>query len=144
MALRGTAVTTFPSPSRKDHQRFVEVEDWRLLREVGHRFTYERDLPGGQTLRTRISHPVNRTGYGASLWTHVLRTQLCVSEEAFWACVTDGRKPERGAPPAPVESLPAELAWLLINRVGLTESDVAGLSKERAIERVNRFWIDGI
>jgi hypothetical protein len=143
MASRVRDVTTFPAPSRKDHQQFVEVEGWRLLREVGHHFTYELDLPAGQTLRTPISHSINRTNYGSSLWAHILHNQLCVSAEAFWACVTDGKKPDRGEPPSAVESLPTELAWLLINKVGLTETDVAVLSKEDAIDRLNRYWIEG-
>jgi hypothetical protein len=46
-----------------------------------HHVTYELDLPDGRILRTRISHPPGRTTYGpSSLWAHVPRDQLQVSE----------------------------------------------------------------
>jgi hypothetical protein len=34
--------------------------------------------------------PVGRYGYGSSLWNHILRDQLQVTEAGFWACVRDG------------------------------------------------------
>lgn len=43
--------------------------------------------PDGRVLRTRVSHPVDRTDYGKSLWSHILRDQLEVSEAQFWECV---------------------------------------------------------
>ncbi|MBW8739289.1 MAG: hypothetical protein JF621_19940, partial [Streptomyces turgidiscabies] len=72
----------------------------------------------------RISHPVDRTVYGAALWSHVLRDQLDVAENEFWACVLDAKLPDRGVPAAPKESLPADLVYLLIPRVGLSEGAV--------------------
>jgi hypothetical protein len=69
-----------------------------------HYVTYELGLPDGRILRTRISHPVDRNAYGSSLWSHILRDQLGVSEEEFWACVRDGIKPDRGVPEAPPEA----------------------------------------
>lgn len=136
-------VTSNPTPTRKDHQRFVEIEGWRLLRHVGHHFTYEFDLPSGDALRTRVADPVDRMDCGPILWSHILRQQLCVTEEEFWACVSAGRKPDRGGRPAVTNSLPTELAWMLVTKVGLKESDVAAMSKAVAIERLNRFWTDG-
>jgi hypothetical protein len=136
-------VSAHPTPTRKDHQRFVEVEGWRLLREVDHHVTYELDLPAGGALRTRISHPVDRSDYGPSLWAHILRQQLVVTEDAFWDCVQNGVMPARGGPATEPASLPAELAWLLHNKVGLSETEVAALTKEQAIERLSRFWTEG-
>lgn len=60
--------------------------------------TYELTLHDGRVLRTRISHPVDRTVYGAAMWAHILRDQLDVEEAEFWACVLDGTLPDRGAP----------------------------------------------
>jgi hypothetical protein len=68
---------------------------------------------------------------------------LTVSESVFWACANDGTKPPRGAPTAPKDPLPAELVALLINRVGLSEAEVAALSKEEAIARLNEYWTSG-
>ncbi|WP_326595257.1 cytotoxic translational repressor of toxin-antitoxin stability system [Streptomyces sp. NBC_01803] len=105
--------------------------------------TYELDLPDGRLLRTRVSHPADRTDYGPALWNHILGDQLGVEEEEFWACVRDGTKPDRGVPIPPDAALPADLVHLLIHRVGLTEAEVAKLSKEEAIARLGQFWTEG-
>ena len=105
--------------------------------------TYELALEDARRLRTRISRPVDRTAYGASLWAHVLRDQLDVSEVDFWACVQDGVVPARSRPVAPLESLPAELVALLIHTVKVDEATVRGMSKDDAVTRLNRYWAEG-
>jgi hypothetical protein len=90
-------------------------------------------------LRTRISHPPDRTVYGAGIWSHILRDQLKVDQDAFWACVRDGICPDRGASAAIPEALPADLVHLLLTRVGLTENEVRGLSKLEAIARLQQY-----
>lgn len=139
---------TWPQPSRQDHDKFCSIEGWTPVRDARgragtHHVTYELNLPDGRILRTRISHPVDRGTYGSNLWSHILRDQLDVSEEEFWACVRDGAKPDRGVPEPPPEALPADLVHLLITRVGLTEAEVAVLSKPEAVERLNRYWTEG-
>lgn len=137
-----------PQPDRERHDRFCVVEGWERVRDARgrtgtHHVTYELTLHDGRILRTRISHPVDRTVYGAAMWSHILRDQLDVTENEFWGCVIDGRLPDRGAPPAPKESLPADLVYLLIRRVGLSEAAVSELTKEDAVARLQRYWIDG-
>jgi hypothetical protein len=105
--------------------------------------TYEFDLPDGRILRTRISHPVGRDTYGASIWSHILRDQLDVSEAQFWSSVRDGVKPDRGLPQPSASALPAELVYLLIRRVGLADAEVAAMSKEDALARLQRYWTEG-
>lgn len=135
----------WPQPTRAAHQRFCEREGWRPVRDARgrtgtHHITYELDLPDGRTLRTRVSHPPDRSTYGASLWAHILRDQLDVTEAEFWACVEEGETPDRGTPTVPAGALPAEMVHLLITRVGLAEAEVAGLTKEQAAKRLNEFW----
>ena len=55
----------------------------------------------------------------------------------------DGIVPHRGQPPRPDEALPSEVVHLLVNRVGLLESEVMGMTRAQAIERLNRFWVEG-
>ena len=136
----------WPTATRKDHQRFCTTEGWRRTTDATgrtgtHHVTYEMDLPDGRALRTRISHPVDRSDYGPSLWRHVLRDQLVVTDEEFWACATEGRPPLRGAPTA--AALPAELAHLLLHTVGLTDDEVAAMTKDQAVARLNEFWTTG-
>lgn len=79
-------------------------------RPTQHHVTYTLPLWDGRVLRTRISRPADGTTYGASLWKHILADQLEVSEQGFWACVTDGIPPDREAEskdPAP-GALPAD------------------------------------
>jgi hypothetical protein len=78
------------------------------------------------------------------LWSHILRDQLVVTESEFWACVLEGTLPGRGAPAEPKESLPADLVYLLIHRVGLSEHAVSELTKEDAVARLQRYWTDGV
>jgi len=139
---------TWPQPTRKDHDTFCRIEQWRQVRDARgrtgtHHVTYELDLPDGRILRTRISHPVDRTDYGPRLWRHILRDQLEVDEPVFWSCVHDGVKPQRGMPAPSRESLPADLVHLLLSRVGLTEAEVSVMSRADAIDRVQRYWSEG-
>lgn len=138
---------SWPAPSRKDHEAFCEAEGWLRVRDARgrtgtHHVTYDFGLPDGRVLRTRIS-PVDRTGYGPSLWSHILRDQLQVTEAEFWACVRDGVRPGRGVPESPADALPADLVHLLISRVGLAEAEVAAMSKDEAVARLREYWTDG-
>lgn len=141
-------IVTWPQPTRKSHQTFCEVEQWRRIRDargrIGtHHVTYEFDLVDGRILRTRVSHPVDRSNYGQSLWKHILRDQLEVDEAQFWSAVKDGVTPDRGAPEPPAAALPADLVYMLISHVGLDESEVAGMSKNEALARLERHWTEG-
>lgn len=108
-----------------------------------HHVTYEPDLADGRVLRTRISHPVDRGGYGRGMGKHILRDQLDVEEPEFWSCVHDRVAPPRGTPAPPAGALPADLVHILISRVGLDEAEVAKMSKDEAVARVRRYWIEG-
>jgi hypothetical protein len=140
------AAVSWPAPTRADHQRFCETEGWEAVRNARgkasghHAVTYELQLHDGRILRTRISHPPNSTSYGASIWGHILRDQLDVDEATFWACIRDGVKPDRGAPEQPAQALPADLAHLLVTRLGLSSAEIAMLSREEAIARMQQYW----
>ncbi|GAA4224332.1 hypothetical protein GCM10022254_03530 [Actinomadura meridiana] len=139
---------TWPQPTRQDHDRFCRTEGWQPVRDARgrtgtHHVTYELGLLDGRILRTRISHPVDRSTYGAAIWSHILRDQLLVGEDAFWSCVKDGVVPDRGMPEPPAEALPADLVHLLITRVGLDEAEVAAMNKQDAVARLQRYWTEG-
>ena len=148
MAGRVISAVTWPAPTREAHDAFCRAEGWSLVRDapgqsVAHHVTYEFQLYDGRILRTRVSHPVNRATYGERLWSHILRDQLDVDEAVFWACVRDGTKPDRGEPEPPPEALPADLVHMLITRVRLSEAEVAVMSKEEAIARIQQYWSAG-
>ncbi len=137
-----------PAPTRRDHLRFCEIEGWTVVRSgTGKRSTHhetcELELLDGRILRTRISGPPDGTGYGAALWSHILRDQLQISPDEFWQCVRTGETPARSALPAPQDAIPADLAHLLKNRIGLTDEQLAGMSRQAAIERAQQYWMTG-
>jgi hypothetical protein len=136
-------VTDFGQPTRKDHQNFCLNEGWTQVRNArgkgGHHVTFELTLPDGQVLRTRISHPPNRQTYGPSLWAHILRDQLDVGEDEFWACVREKKLPQRGRSEPTTPSIPAGVVAQLLSH-GVEESDVRLMSRAEAIERLNLIW----
>lgn len=139
---------SWPQPTRDDHDAFCRTEAWERVRDARgrtgtHHIIYELSLLDGRILRTRISHPIDRTTYGAGIWRHILRDQLQVDEEAFWRCVHDKIVPDRGVPTTPEQALPADLVHLLINRVGLNEAEVADMNRDDAIARLQEFWTTG-
>lgn len=139
---------SWPGPTRDHHQEFCTVEKWDLVfrpsgAPIAHHVTYELRLVDGRILRTRISRPVDRTTYGRSIWSHILRDQLEVEAEQFWACVLRGIPPDRGLPEPPLDAIPANLVNLLIRAVGMPEDDVRRMTKQQAIDRINEYWTTG-
>ena len=139
---------TWPQPTRQAHQKFCRVEEWAQVRDARgrtgtHHVTYELGLKDGRVLRTRISHPVDRTTYGPGIWGHILRDQLEVTDGEFWSCVQEGSRPNRGEPEVPPDALPADLVHLLLSRVGLAEAAVAAMTKDEAIARLQQYWTTG-
>ena len=139
---------SYPAPTRRDHLRFCEIEGWNIVRSGAgkrstHHETYELELPDGRVLRTRISRPPDRTGYGPAIWSHILRDQLQISSDEFWQCVRTGVPPDRGAPPEPDRAIPTDLVHMLKSRVGLTDEQLAGMSRQAAIERAQQYWTTG-
>ena len=138
-----------PAPTRTDHESFCKTEGWQAVRSaIGqrntHHDTYELSLANGDVLRTRVSRPVNKQTYGPSMWAHILRDQLDVAEQEFWDCVDRGIVPHRGgAPTGALRGVPTQVLYQLKHRVGLPESEIAALSREDAIERLNEFWATG-
>ena len=136
---------TWSAPTRSDHEAFCTTEEWELMRDARgrtgtHHVTYELRLHDGRILRTRISHPPDRTTYGKSIWSHILRDQLGVSEAELWACIQDKVRPDRGEPKVREQALPADLVHLLITRVGLSEAEITEMSKVDAIARMQAYW----
>ena len=138
-----------PAPTRTAHERFCKTEGWQVVRSaVGkrntHHDTYELSLASGDVLRTRVSRPVDKQTYGPTMWGHILRDQLEVTEQEFWDCAERGIVPVRdGVPATEPRGVPTEVLYQLKHRVGLPESEIAELSRSEAIERLNEFWTTG-
>ena len=101
-------------------------------RAVSHHAAFTFATPQGDILRTRISHPIGRETYAPSMWAHILRDQLHISVDDFWACVLDGVLPDRGAPNVPDAALPLPLVASLVRDLGLSRAEIAELAVEEA------------
>ena len=138
--------TKFPAATKNDHHDFCDHESWEVVRgakgkPVTHHVTFKLQLRSGKVLRTRISHPINDQPYGANVFSHILRDQLEVTKDVFWACVTDRVLPEReGAQrELPGNALPLGLAMEL-RRLGATDHEIAELTPVTAAERLAELY----
>ena len=134
-----------PPVTRTAHKEFCETERWTLVtdargRAVAHHVTYEFPHPDGRVLRTRISRPVKPQPYGASMAAHILRAQLEVDVEEFWACVNDDVLPQRERPEPPRETIPVGLLRVLRDDLHLDDDKLKSLTREQAIALVNEYW----
>ncbi|GAB2737121.1 hypothetical protein [Nocardioides pakistanensis] len=133
--------------TRVDHNQFCINDKWEKVRdargrEVRHHVTWELALGDGRILRTRISRPLKKETYGPTLWRRILRDQLEVTEEEFWACVTEGVRPDRGVhdDQVPQNALPAQLVYQLIHQAGISEDEVARMTLQQATAAMAAYW----
>lgn len=135
-------------PTRADHDAFCRKEGWtRVPTARGTKGTdhlvYELTMADGSVLRTKISHPPNRTDYGAGLWQRILKDQLQVTEAEFWACVRDGVPPVRGELTSSHErSIPVGVVYHLIHTFVLSEEEVASMTRDEAISKLQALWAE--
>lgn len=133
-----------------DHRKFIETEGWTKKgtasssKKTGDHFRYSLTLATGDVLFTRISHGTGQLN-DSKLIGEIFRNQLGVSEEDFYRCVEKGILPPRPQtiPEISVEGLDATLVRNLIRKVGLSQSQVAKMSKAQAVETWNKYLSDG-
>lgn len=121
----------------RDLRTYVTNDGWteepnlaRSRRRIGDHRRYFRDLPDGTRLRTKVSHD-EHAEIGADLFHRILRDQLRVTEEQFWAVVR-GRVGAEAEVTSEVEPIPGWLVTRLIFTVGLAEDTVASMTAEEA------------
>ncbi len=133
-----------------DHRKFVEIEGWvkkgtaASSKKTGDHFRYTLTLATGDVLYTRISHGSGQLD-DAKLIGEIFRNQLGVNEEEFYRCVEKGILPPRPQtiPASSAEDLAATLVRNLIRKVGLSQNEVAKMSKEQAVEAWNKYLTKG-
>ncbi|MCL2594782.1 MAG: cytotoxic translational repressor of toxin-antitoxin stability system [Promicromonosporaceae bacterium] len=131
---------------RIDHTTFCDVEGWFMVKDargrpIGHHVTRKFPHPDGRMLRTRISRPIDKTPYDASLAQHILRTQLEVTSTEFWLCVDDQQPPTRGTPAPPSgTAIPASVLRVLVTKLRLTPAEITALSRDQALHLATDYW----
>lgn len=124
------------TPTWKQLERFCQVEGWEDRdaargRPTGDHKRFRLRLPGGDVLRTKVSHGAGQIS--ADLFKHILREQLQVTEREFWAAVDKRAPPTRAPAPAPPEGhrLPARLVEPL-SQIGIPDDRLRTLSVDQA------------
>ena len=125
-------------PARYDDVRaFCRTDGWTRKadapgRTVSKHEVWIKALHDGTVLRTVISK--GRGSYKASTTAHILKQELRVTEDGFWAAVRRGvppRRPEPAARPATAETLPLGVVRALL-AAGCTVDEMRSLTLAQA------------
>jgi hypothetical protein len=127
-------------PTYAELRRFCAADDWHDRdasrgATTGDHFRYFRVLRDGTHLYTRVSHGSGSVR-SAGMFAHILRVELQVTAEQFWAAVEKGVAPSRPGDrePAPERpALPHDLVKNLTTKLGLPLAEVLSMSKEQAV-----------
>ncbi len=116
-----------------DLRAFFHADEWKQDRNTGDQH-FEKTLLGGRVLRSKRSLGKGSDAISNDLFKWILRVQLEVSEEAFWNAIRTGKPVQRPSSqlPEPTPTLPEWLVGALKREVGISEEDVAKLSREEA------------
>lgn len=132
--------TSYRPATRIEHEKFCTTEKWKLL-ATNHHTTFTLDLADGRILRTRVSHPVNRTSYAQSMFAHILRNQLDCTKEDFFECVDNKVLPPRpSAPNAQKQGLKLSLVYQLKRELKLSDPEIAGLTESEAKQMLADYY----
>lgn len=79
-----------------DHRAFVEAEGWELAGNRGGHVNYLLRVGSAAVLYTGISRGAASTEYfDPRMRSMIVHQQLRVTQGEFWACVNEGKRPER-------------------------------------------------
>lgn len=135
-----------------DHRAFVTVEGWEKAGELaGHVNYLLRVNPPSAVLRTGISHGADSTEYFTpGIRSTIVHQQLQVTQAEFWACVNEGKRPERrsdgysvglrGPEDAPPPQQNPGLLRQLQREFGESPSEVAGMSDRELQAYLEVLW----
>lgn len=121
--------------------RFLDCDTgWQLTRQTDHDF-YEKTLPSGEVLSTHVSHALDKSP-GPGRFSQILKYQLKVSADEFWAVIADDRPARRPAPDAPPAPRPLSLSLVtqLEKHLGLRQPDLVGMTYEEAVRRLQEHY----
>lgn len=127
-------------PRFRELVRYVQVEDWedkdkQSGKKTGDHHRYVFTTPTGERLFTKISHGRGQI-HDRGLFEHILREQLCIEEDQFWAAVDRGVQPTRlcHTPTNPEGALDAKLVRNLLTKVKIAPGQLVGMTHEEAIK----------
>jgi hypothetical protein len=135
------------APTWGDVEDFLAADGWREIpsSERGgsrrrHVF-YEKLLADGRVLQTHISHSRGKT-MSPGRFSSLLRNDLEVSKDEFWACIRSGTPVDRPVlldDPRVVEH-DAWVVAVLVGELHISLAELGALSREEAEAVVHRHW----
>jgi hypothetical protein len=121
----------------EDLRTFVLRDGWieepnlaRGRAGTGDQWRFRKESADGTIRRTKVPHCL-RDEIGADLFGHILRDQLGVTEDRFWAVVR-GSATGAEPPPAQAPALPGWLVERLLLTVGLGEDEIRAMTTDEA------------
>lgn len=127
------------TPTWGEIERFCRIDGWRESRRTNHVF-FEKTLSDGTVLRAHRSFATGKT-MSPGRFKDVLRSQLHVSEDDFWAALKTKEPVARpSAPPADQADLPAYFFPVLRDELHLSEAEIAELAPQDAERLVHEHW----
>ena len=127
-----------PAPTWGDVDAFCKADEWDLVGVTDH-YHWEKVLPSGETLHTHRSLAVHKV-IRPNVFGVILRNQLKVSRDEFWAEIRSGDPVDR--PVALDESAPEYPAWVVAGliRVGIAEAEIREMSPTEAEALLHQKW----
>lgn len=131
------------APTFGEIAQFLQHDkDWEPDHKSDHIF-YEKRLTSGEVLNTHVSKALDKSP-GRGRFGQILKYQLKVTEDEFWAVIREKRpaRREQSAPaPTPTEpALSLNLVLQLRKQLGLTEKDMVGMTQDEAVRRLQKHY----
>lgn len=135
------------APPWGDVEDFLAADGWRAV-QSGERsgsrrrhVFYEKVLDDGRVLQTHVSHSRQKR-MSPGRFSALLRHDLEVSKDEFWACVRSGEPVDRPADldEAVTVEHDAWVAAVLVGELHMLPDDIARLSRKEAEALVHEHW----
>jgi hypothetical protein len=129
----------YPVPTWGDIDAFCAADEWTADRKTDHVF-WEKVLPSGEILSTHRSFGTSQE-IGPDLFRRILREQLKVSRDDFWAAIRT-RKPVDRPVELDVDTAPVYPGWVIagLTQRGLTPEEIRKLSPDEARRKLEELW----
>ena len=122
-------------------REFLRLDRWTFLRRTKHEF-FEKVLDGNRVLTTHLSFSGSKSP-SPRQFDQMLRDQLEVSREEFWAVIREKRPADRPSSPLPVVPSLPDWMVLAIRNVPpryLSDKELATMTRAEAQAALEEIW----
>lgn len=130
------------TPTTSEFEEFLKLDGWEPIRDSKHGH-YEKRLADGTVLGTHVSF--GKKGMSKDLFKDILKYQLAVTEEQFWATIR-AKKSQRTTTvvaPAKEDRFTLALRQELIRKLHYTDAQMIGMTGTKAKQLLSDFYQKG-